>query len=125
MTTAPKNWDIIYLGCSENIYADSAGKVSTVSSDRFNFNLCPSNILEALESPQIKKITSDRCIAGTWAFILNSRSAQKLLTILRSQKIDRPIDNQLSGLVGSKQINAYCASPPIVTPNQQLESTIR
>jgi GR25 family glycosyltransferase involved in LPS biosynthesis len=125
ISSAPQDWDIIYLGCNENVYADAIGKVSPSYSKRFRYNLCPSSTLKKIDIVGLKKIESKHCMPGLWAYMLNPKGAELLLDILSLETPKQPIDVEILDLIDSGVIQAYCASPSLVKLNYKLESTIR
>lgn len=133
LKAVPRDWDMLYLGCFQDAYANSNGNVrspfypSTKSVEEgYRGNLCPSEHLVPVPGTPWKKMTGG-CVAGTWAYGLRAESAQRLGSLLKSfLPIEGrfPIDEMYRILVSRGQINAYCLSPELVRPNYTIPSTI-
>jgi glycosyl transferase family 25 len=98
---APKNWSIIYLGCNSQHKAEF-------------FKPCrPANNQKIEGAPLIK--LGDQCVAGGWAYVVNSQTALNLVrnTLPIKWPLDYAIKNYFIGEQRYGPFNAYCASPEV------------
>lgn len=91
LNNVPKKWDIIYL-----YYGKEEDKKAIKTKNK--------NLL--------KLVADTHCIGGTAGYIVNSRSAKKLL--LNSLGIELPIDTHFSELINKSIIEAYITIKPII-----------
>jgi hypothetical protein len=109
----PADWGVLFLGCNRGRIVGAGGHIFGFPGYEPNqggdFSLCPAESMIQVGTTAWHKLGA-RCVAGSYAVIVRSRTAQELLPHLLQMTAES--DMTLSSRFDT--IQAYCADPPLV-----------
>ena len=120
---APKDWDIIYLGCHAHEESYSLDETRYGSSGAEPKG-CHYSRLEMASEGRMSKVDK-HCVAGNYGYLVSLKGASKLL--MHMLPIQMPTDYTWKDLFVSGKFGefaAYCANPELVIANYDIENTI-
>jgi len=131
LRAAPKDWDILFLGCNRDLMCDETSNVRSrflakrVLEGLSMGNLCPASARKPVPNTPWEQLNGE-CTPGTWAYALRNSSARKISDFLKeSAPLRYPIDDIYRRLVEEGKLRAYCLDHDLVRPNFAMPSHIR